>query len=108
MDMLSLDALKLTIDEHKDAMTEEMTKLIAQRKISPQMGSSLLNDSTYAHEVSMSLVLAAQTLFGASEPDLMNAARTVTLDDNERENIQERQPLSSVRDETTDPGTANT
>jgi phosphate:Na+ symporter len=88
MDMLSLDALKLVIDEHKNAMTEEMTKLIANRKISPQMGSSLLNDSTYAHEVSMSLVLAAQTLFGASEPDLLHAARTVTLDDSERNIIE--------------------
>lgn len=108
MDMLSLDALKLTIDEHKNDMTEEMTKLIAQRKISPQMGSSLLNDSTYAHEVSMSLVLAAQTLFGASEPNLLNAARTVTLDDNERDIIQEQPPLSGARNENMDPGRTHT
>jgi phosphate:Na+ symporter len=105
MDMLSLDALKLVIDEHKNAMTEEMTKLIANRKISPQMGSSLLNDSTYAHEVSMSLVLAAQTLFGASEPDLLHAARTVTLDDSERNIIEEKQPLSNSLDEAMGPDT---
>ena len=96
MDMLALDALKLTIDEHKNGMAEEMTKLIANRKISPQMGSSLFNDSTYAHDVSMSLVLAAQTLFGASEPGLLHAARTVTLDDNERDTIEVQQPLSNV------------
>ncbi len=107
MDMLALDALKLTIDEHKNELAEEMTKLIAKRKISPQMGSSLLNDSSYAHDVSMNLVLAAQTLFGASEPELLNAARSVTLDDNERDDIQERQPLSSANDETMDPGKAS-
>ncbi len=89
MDMLALDALKLTIDEHKNSMADEMTKLIASRKISPQMGSSLLNDSTYAHDVSMNLVLAAQTLFGASEPELLHAARSVTLDVNDRDTILE-------------------
>ena len=108
MDMLSLDALKLTIDEHKDGMTEEMTNLIAKRKISPEMGSSLLNDSTYAHDVSMNLVLAAQTLFGASEPELLSAAKTVTLDDNERDITQEQQPLSNTRDDAMDPDTAST
>lgn len=89
MDMLALDALKLTIDEHRNSMADEMTKLIASRKISPQMGSSLLNDSTYAHDVSMNLVLAAQTLFGASEPELLHAARSVTLDVNDRDTILE-------------------
>lgn len=79
MDMLSLDALKLIVEEHRTALADEMTMLIAQRKISPQMGSSLLNDSRYAHDVSMNLVLSAQTLFGASEPELLHAAKSVTL-----------------------------
>lgn len=91
LDMLSLDALKLVIDEHRNALAEEMTELIAKRRISPQMGSSLLNDSTYAHAVSMNLVLAAQTLFGASEPELLHAARTVSLDDAERDAVQGQQ-----------------
>lgn len=87
MDMLALDALKLTIDEHRTSMADEVTWLIASRKISAQMGSSLLNDSAYAHDVSMNLVTAAQTLFGAAEPELLSAARAVTLDDSDRGEI---------------------
>jgi phosphate:Na+ symporter len=98
MDMLSLDALKLVIDEHRDSLTEETTKLIARRKISPQMGSSLLNDSVYAHDISLNLVLAAQTLFGAAERELLHAARSVSLDDSERAEIQAREQSSAAVD----------
>jgi len=84
MDMLSLDALKHFIDESRDTMTKETTQLIALRKISPQMGSSLLNDIAYTHDISLNLALSAQTLIGVAERELLQAARTVSLDNNER------------------------
>ena len=87
MDMLDLDSLKQIVDEHQNHMMDEMTDLIGRRKISPQMGSSLLNDCAYTHNISKNLVLAAQTLFGAGERDLLHAAKAMSLDDSEREMI---------------------
>jgi hypothetical protein len=87
LDMLALDALKLTIDEDQNRMTDKITHLIGTRTISPQRGSSLLNDSVYAHDISMNLVLAAETLFGAGERDMLNAAKVMSLDESERAEI---------------------
>lgn len=89
MDMLALDALKQLTEEHRNSTTENITRLIGESRITPQMGSSLFNDSRYAHDISMNLVLAVQALFGASEPDFLAAAKKVTLDDSELADLHE-------------------
>jgi len=96
MDMLALDALKQITEDHRNSTTENVTLLIGQRRISPQVGSSLLNDSRYAHDICMNLVLAAQTLFGASDRDLLSAARKVTLDDSELAGLAESVSTSTA------------
>lgn len=95
MDMLSLDALSQVIDKQRSDMTEQLTLLVGQHRISPQMGSSLLNDSTYAHAISKNLLRAAQSLFGARERDMLNAAHSVSLDESELSELTE-QSLSPV------------
>ncbi len=83
VDLLSLDALKLMVDEEQDKINNTMTELIGRRMITPMMGSSLLNDSVYAHDIATNLIHAAQTLFVARDSDLMQAAHDVLLDKGE-------------------------
>ncbi len=80
MDVLSLDALKLLVDEDQRRINQTMTELIGTRAITPAMGSSLINDSVYAHDIAMKLIQAAQALFVAEEHDLTQAAHDVVLD----------------------------
>jgi phosphate:Na+ symporter len=80
MDVLSLDALKLLVDEDQAHINRTMAELIGKRSITPAMGSSLINDSVYAHDIAMNLIQAAQTLFVAKEHDMTQAAHDVVLD----------------------------
>jgi phosphate:Na+ symporter len=80
IDVLSLDALKLLVDEEQQQINQTVTELIGTRAITPSMGSSLINDSVYAHDIALNLIKAAQTLFVAHETDLTQAARDVVLD----------------------------
>jgi phosphate:Na+ symporter len=90
MDVLSLDALKLLVDEDQQRINQTMTELIGTRAISPAMGSSLINDSVFAHDIAMNLIRAAQTLFAAEERDLTQAAHDVVLDKSELTQISEQ------------------
>jgi len=83
MDILSLDALKLMVDEEQGQINQTLTKLIGTRAITPSMGSSLINDSVYAHDIAMNLIRAAQTIFVADEHDHTQAANDVVLDKSE-------------------------
>ncbi len=80
IDVLSLDALKLLVEEDQSRINQTLTELIGKRAISPSMGSSLINDSVFAHDICMSLISAAQNLFVTGEQHLTQAAHDVTLD----------------------------
>ncbi len=80
MDVLSLDALKLLVDEDQNRLNQTLAELIGKRAITPAMGSSLINDSVFAHDICMNLISAAQTLFVAGEQQLTQAAHDVVLD----------------------------
>lgn len=80
MDVLSLDALKLLADEDKNRINQILTELIGKRAITPEMGSSLINDSVFAHNICINLINAAQHLFVAGELHLTQAAHDVVLD----------------------------
>jgi len=80
LDILSLDALKLLVDEDQKRMSQTVAELIGARVITPAMGSSLINDSVFAHDVSTNLIQAAQTLFVAGEHALTEATHDVVLD----------------------------
>ena len=80
IDVLSLDALKLLIEEDQHHLNQSLSKLIGKRAITPAMGSSLINDSVFAHDICMNLISAAQTLFVAGERQLTKAAHDIGLD----------------------------
>ena len=83
MDVLSLDGLKLLVEEDQKRINQTMTELIGKRIITPEMGSSLINDSVFARDISMNLIRAAQTLFVAGEQDLTQAAHDIVLDESD-------------------------
>ena len=80
MDVLSLDALKLLIEEDQQHLNQSLAELIGKRAITPAMGSSLINDSVFAHDICMNLINAAQTLFVAGGQQLTQAAHDIVLD----------------------------
>ena len=77
IDQASLDALKLVVNEDHEKLNETMSLLIGEHSIAPLMASSLMNDSSYAFDVSMNLITAAQTLFVSREKDLSYAMHDV-------------------------------
>lgn len=89
--ILSLDALKLMIKEAHEAFYLSLTEMIRNRRIIPEMGTSLMNDSNYSYSIAMNLVRAAQTLFVSGPRDLAQAVRTIALDDNELQAVSDQQ-----------------
>ena len=77
IDQASLDALKLVVNEDHEKLNETMSLLIGEHSITPLMASSLMNDSSYAFDISMDLITAAQTLFVSRENDLSHAMHDV-------------------------------
>ncbi|MBL6987180.1 MAG: Na/Pi cotransporter family protein [Methylobacter sp.] len=61
--LLSLDALKATIKDDDMQMIRTIETLIRDRKITPETGSSLINDSAYMRSIKKNLLKAAETLF---------------------------------------------
>ncbi len=68
-DPLSLDELNAVVTAVNAELNEELSNLIREGRITPEMGTSLLNDSNYAHDVSLNLIKASQTLFVVPESE---------------------------------------
>ena len=85
IDMVSLDALKLVVNEDQEKLNSAMSALIGKRSITPLMGSSLMNDSSYAFDISINLISAAQTLFVSRERDLSHAMHDALQEHHEHE-----------------------
>jgi len=77
IEQTSLDALKLIVNEDQEKLNDTMSLLIGKHSITPLMASSLMNDSSYAFDISMNLISAAQTLFVSREKDLSHAMHDV-------------------------------
>jgi len=90
LDLSSLDALRLVADEDRAHNQEALGRLIGEGAVTPDMGSSLINDSVFAHHISRNLIQAAQPLFAAAESGLADAVKDVSLDERELQQISER------------------
>jgi phosphate:Na+ symporter len=88
--ILSLDALKLVIEENRGELNLSLAELVRAGRITPEMGTSLLNDSGYAFGLSSNMIKAAHTLFTEEERELTQAARSVALDDKELAAVAEK------------------
>ncbi len=74
-----LGALKLTIDQFDDEINQDTVRLISQGLITPEMGTSLMNDSAYAYDTARHLIEMGETLFVARSPQMEAEQRQVLL-----------------------------
>ena len=54
--ILSLDALKLTLEKNMGLLHERMNELIREGKVSAEMAISLMNDSNYTYSIIHNLI----------------------------------------------------
>jgi len=81
--LLSLDALKATIQNDDMQLNRTIEILIRERKISPETGSSLINDSAYTRSIKKNLLRAAETLFLHDNTDKAGIEQQLTLNETE-------------------------
>lgn len=87
VELLSLDALKMVVDDSHAELNTELSKLIREGHITPEMGSSLLNDTSYANDVSLNLIKASQTLFVVQNTTRTEAEESFSLDKDEMDEV---------------------
>lgn len=88
--LLSLDSLKSKIEDDDLQVTRQIEKLIREKKITSQTGSSLINDSAYMSSIKSNLVKAAETLFLHKSPQMFRPELKLTLDDSEIKQVIEK------------------
>lgn len=81
--VLTLDSLKLKMKKHDATINGMLDKLIREKLISAQMATSLMNDSSYAHDVARNLIDMGTVLFSEHDPMYSDAERMVALDDDD-------------------------
>jgi phosphate:Na+ symporter len=81
--ILALDGIRGTLEQGDEAYTDRLYGLIRERSITPQMGTSLMNDTGYAHDIQRDLLAMATTLFAGPEAELAPAQRKLQLDEDE-------------------------
>ncbi len=77
----------MVVDDSHAELNTELSALIREGQITPTMGSSLLNDSSYANDVSLNLIKASQTLFVAHDTELTQAEESFSLDEDEMDEV---------------------
>ncbi len=98
--ILALDGIQANLEEGDEAYTDRLYGLIREHRITPQMGTSLMNDVGYAHDIQRDLLAMAQTLFAGPEHELAPAQRKLQLDEDEMADLLAERTASN------DPGSA--
>ncbi len=83
--IVDLDLYRVAVDKDLSAMDGTLDKLIRDGKITPEMGTSLINDHGYVRDAIQSLASAAKTLFGSRDVADMEAESLVSLDEEDVE-----------------------
>ena len=81
--VLSLDHLRLLLNEHCDIFNTRMATAMSEGRISGEMAISLMNDSNYGQEIFGKLVDMGETLFVRQKHNLSDAEREVLLSEDE-------------------------
>lgn len=87
--ILSMDGIKISMDEANEKQNNNIDELIRSGNIVPETGTSLINDSAYLYYIKTNLVEFFETLFIAQERELTQAERKLALDDDEITLIRE-------------------
>ena len=81
--VLDLDVYRVAIDEESTVVNGGLDTLIREGKITAEMGTSLMNDHSYAHDAIWQLTNIAKTLFGAHDIAEMEAEELIGLDEDD-------------------------
>ncbi|MES9872585.1 MAG: Na/Pi symporter [Candidatus Sedimenticola sp. 6PFRAG7] len=88
--ILSLDVMKLEMEENDSTVNGVLEALIREEKITPLMATSLMNDSAYAYDVTKNLVQMGEVLFSTGDQAMKDAERIIALDDEDVAEVRER------------------
>jgi phosphate:Na+ symporter len=80
---LSLDSLKLEVQEKTEKINGGLDTLIRNNEIDVQMATSLMNDISYCREICWDLVAAGSQLFSTVDRDDQSAMKSIALDEDE-------------------------
>jgi phosphate:Na+ symporter len=85
---LSLDGVKVAIEEHDILTNGDLDRLIRAQRISAQSATSLMNDSAYAYDVAANLVAMARVVFLPAEDDLRTIENEIFLNEAEIDDVR--------------------
>ncbi len=85
--ILSLDSLKLEMEENDITVNGVLEALIRDSKITAEMATSLMNDSSYAYDVAKNLIQMGETLFSTGDYEMKQAERSISLTSDELNDI---------------------
>lgn len=99
--ILSLDGLKSETDYSEEKINSTVDSLIRKGQVSVEMATSLMNDSSYAYNISNKLIKLGEILFSSGSAGLRDAERSISLEDDEIEAVMK---LSQSKGEINDAG----
>ena len=85
--ILSLDAIKLEMEENDSTANGILEMLIRESRITAPMATSLMNDSAYAYDVAKNLVQMGEVLFASHDPEQRDIESELSLDEDEAEQV---------------------
>ncbi len=85
--IIDLDVYRVTIDEDSSVNNGRLDKLIREGMITPEMGTSLMNDHSYARDAIWHLSDIAKVLFGSRDLADMEAEELIGLDKDDVEDM---------------------
>jgi phosphate:Na+ symporter len=84
---LSLDALRVAAGKTSRRIMDDLDDMIRNRRISPTIATSIMNDEAYAHDICENLIEAARLLMSGGHPNLSDA---LVLDEDDMERLANR------------------
>ncbi|SEH05932.1 Na+/Pi-cotransporter [Candidatus Venteria ishoeyi] len=93
-DVLELDTMKLKIESDDTTANGTLEKLIHEDKISAEMATSLMNDTSYAQNMTKKLITMGEVLFATGDIEMKTLERSLALDTDEVQKVLDSQKTS--------------
>jgi len=81
--ILSFDVIKAEINDADNSLNERLIRLIHNKKITPLMGTSLINDSGYTMDICQNLIAMGESLFVSQDAKKSSVEREISLTEDE-------------------------
>lgn len=79
--LLSLDGMKVGVEEADTRMNSRLDGLIREDKISPMLATSLMNDSGYVYELGQALIITLEGLYATESEAQVREDLSIRLED---------------------------